>query len=164
MRWRFVALLALSASLALSIAPSSAFELASVTRSVGADIVATTSAYSTFTIVQCDALTQIALTCSGNSVANEGNVALNYQLYEEMDPSEKVESYGMASGTRVTSGWTTATADIAVDSSATLDLRIVACAVGCSDSYYYTNWTVQGQKAGTLDFTATRIMIVIKYP
>ncbi|HET6403477.1 MAG TPA: hypothetical protein VFH78_02420 [Candidatus Thermoplasmatota archaeon] len=163
-RWRLVMMLALVGSLA-SVVPAEAFEFGTMTRSVGADVVATGAAYSAFSLSTCMGDSVSASTCSANVVTNKGTDALTYQLTLEEDPNNKVRNWGMAGGTRTNTGWSTPTGSIAVGSSATMDIRLEPCSVSCAEQKTFTTyWSVKGNKAGSLDFTVTRIMVVVQYP
>lgn len=166
MRWRALAIVALVLAAAVAVGPSAAFNYTTMSRSASAAIVTTANGYNALTIVTCNGNALSSSVCSSNLVTNKGAAGQQYRLTEE-DDAGKVSSQGIDGGGTVTSGATGWTAEKSVGQSAALNLHLVACGTltGCASTKTYTSyWTVEGQKANTLEFTTTRVAIVIQYP
>ena len=165
MRSRTLVLLALVGAAATSIAPSSAFDFADTQRQATANIATMTGAYNGITTATCLGNALTTTTCTLNYVTNQATVAQSFRILKET--GAKVEDYGMDSGAHVASGYTAWSAEKAIGGQATFNIDFVACGAltGCGiEKTYQSYWTVEGQKAGTLDFTATKVQITVTYP
>lgn len=164
-RWRALALLALACAAVAAVGPSSAFNWADTQRTAGANIATMTGAYNGITTATCNGSAITTTTCTANFVTNKGTVGQSYRLL--LESGTKVDDYGMDSGAHVASGYTGWSAEKSVAQTATFSIDFIACGTltGCSVTKSYTSsWTVEGQKAGTLDFTATKVQITVTYP
>lgn len=165
MRWRALAILMLACAAAVSVVPSSAFDWAGTQRQASANIATMTGAYNGIVTATCTGSLIVTTTCTLNSVSNQATTAQSYRILKES--GDKVEDYGMDSDAHVASGYSAWSAEKPIGESATLSIDFIACGplTGCSTTKtYQTYWTVEGQKAGTLDFTATKVQITVQYP
>lgn len=165
---RAIVVLALFAAAGSLVAPSSAFNWADIApRSVGANLASTANGYDGLTIVTCNGNSLTVATCNGNLVTNKATTGQSFRILKETDAGAKVEDYGIDGGAHVASGYTGWTAEKAIGSNAAFNIDFVACSAltGCSiTKTYQTYWTVEGQKAGTLDVSVTKVQITVTYP
>lgn len=166
---KLVALICLLLAGYLSLSPAGAFEWSGYSRNAASEVVADASAYNALTIATCNGSSTIPTSCTVNLVTNKATTEQTFRLTEDTDPNSKVSTYSIGGGSSVASGAASTPSTVAVGSSATLTLNLVACGTltGCPNvgaDTFTTTWTVEGEKPNILNSIQTKVTITISYP
>lgn len=157
MRRRTLALLALVCAGLAYVGPTAAYEHASFTRDTSATIVANANAYNAIAVTECTNL-QLGGTCNAITIINKGTSPILYTVSEDPD-NTLIQRYRIDGSAWVTTGRVTAPAEVAVGATSTVTLDLNACGLcGGSRTVYYT---VEGEKAGSLNSMQTKIQVTL---
>lgn len=158
-------LAALAAAAWLGLAPSGAFEGAGITRDVGSEVVADSSSYLAVSTQQCTVSSTLGGTCSFGSVTNKGTTALTIRLNKTSDPggTPYVSSWRIGSASMASTNPSSTPSEIAVGGAAqSIDGTIRIC-VSCAGQSFTIIWSVEGDKANSLNSLQTGISTTLRY-
>lgn len=158
MRARTIALLALACAAALSIGPTSAFNLAYLSRDASAAIVTDANGYTAISGGTCDVLATGGTCTAALTITNKGTTAQYYNLTEDPNNAE-VSRYRIGGSAWTSTGRVMGPNQVDVGSSVNVDLDIDPCVCGQRTAYF----TVEGEKANILNSMETKVKVIITF-